>query len=135
MFLSLISTEYSTKCREGTSISVNAVEDDKEYMVCANKIAWIDDAVAQSPQKRTPLDQNTLPSLYKLTKSRPQIDLFTYGKTDTNTTSSRSGTVDLLASIDAVFNTVEGEIKNKENSCKGTQQRSRFFGSINCRRI
>ena len=53
IFLSLISGgTYGVDSRDGTTMEPNAVENDKEYMVCATTKTRIELAVAQSPRKR-----------------------------------------------------------------------------------
>ena len=57
--------------------------------------------------KETNIDQNIFPSQYKHTKPRSEIESFTYGKTDTNTTSITAGTLDSLTTIDTVIDSVK----------------------------
>ena len=53
IFLSSVSAgTYGVESREGITIESNAVENDKEYMVCHNTKTRIEAAVAQSPKKR-----------------------------------------------------------------------------------
>ena len=51
-FLSWVSTSFGTEGVDGITTEANALEDDKEYQVCATLKMRIDDAVAQSPRKR-----------------------------------------------------------------------------------
>ena len=50
-FLSWVSTSFGTEGVDGITTEANALEDDKEYQVCATLKMRIDDAVAQSPRK------------------------------------------------------------------------------------
>ena len=53
MFLLLVSGgTYGVDSRDSITIEPNAVENDKEYMVCATTKTQIKSAVAQSPRKK-----------------------------------------------------------------------------------
>ena len=53
IFLSLVLTGiYGVESREGITIEANALEDEKEYLVCDNLKKRIDTVVEQSPRKR-----------------------------------------------------------------------------------
>ena len=51
IFLSSVSTTFGTEGVDRITTETNALEDDKEYQVCATLKMRIDDAVAQSPRK------------------------------------------------------------------------------------